>query len=187
MTSFPSGPSKWDLFDSLEISFGYMISYLFRTCGGVAKTIPDPWLDPNFNTPWILNDIPLNLSRVFRPNMTLCLEECRTTTKSMRAVLRLFFSWLVSVNGKWIIPRGHMLCPMNPVSWPGTGFKPPFHLSGSNQKQCSYMIYAALLVSTYMSKWLRPVWTHELLVGHPLSSPAALGQLLRNPSLVLPL
>lgn len=57
--------------------------------------------------------------------------------KSLRVFFLFVLSWLVSVKGKWAVPRGHRLCPVKPVNCHVAGLRLSFHLSGRKQKQFS--------------------------------------------------
>lgn len=70
--------------------------------------------------------------------------------KSMRVVFFFSLSLLVSMNGRWIVPRGHSLCLVKLAICRVAGLRLSFNLSGRRHKQGSYIIYVELLVSMYI-------------------------------------
>lgn len=131
ITSLSLGTCDRGLLTTFMISIGCMILLHHNYFGDVAMIVPMLLVVLKFSTLCMVDGIASHLNRAVRPNTVLCSAGCHITTKSMTAILLILLSCLNNVNGRCIVPKGHTLCSLKPVSWPVAGLRPSFHLSRS--------------------------------------------------------
>lgn len=121
MDLFSFSISNLYLFVSLVKSNDIMIRWHCNVLGGMAKTIPRPSIMQKFRIPCTVDGIAPNLNSIILPSIKLCFSEFLLAKISIRAILLLCSSELVSVIGKWMVPRVHKLCMVKPFNLPIVG------------------------------------------------------------------
>lgn len=103
----------------------------------------------NFISSWMFDTITPYCNITIRPNIMLCSDGSLTTMNTRVTIFLLSWRASMSISGRWRVPSGRTLWPVNLVNLTGTALSPSFQLWGNCWKQCSNMNYVVLPMSVY--------------------------------------